>query len=384
MLTAAELASTSFSLTNTRTLASPRPIPSSSPSPIPGPTMTADVLLNVDSLASLRAAIAYANSHPGPDTITFDRAVFGTKRQTIRLTGGPLVFSDPATTTIVGPGARRLTISGGGKSGVVDVEAESLSLSGVTIVNGNADLGGGWSGWRNDGGRLALTNVRIQGNLAIVGGGLFNDGRTTPAAVSIKGNSRSRGQWNIQTTKRGDTVQRRVLGGHPQTSPPSPHRGSEQRESHHTGTRNGSFKSISVRGTAALPARRARTVSSQEVSVMARSKSNCSVKTDSPAPQQSVAEATSFRMRLPPLRRRMLATGEAATHRLRILHRPRRTQAVAACSSKRVSAVGCGVADFGSRCAGLVTALLAELASGPEGARRRPRPRSACAARPGP
>jgi hypothetical protein len=183
--TAAGASSASFSLTNTQTLASPRPIPSSPPSPIPILTMTADAPLNVDGLASLRTTIAYANSHPGPDTITFDRAVFGTKRLTIRLTGGPLVFSDPATTTIVGPGARRLTISGGGKSGVVDVEAGSLSLSRVTIVNGNADLGGGL---RNAGGRLVLTNVVIRGNRAIVGGGLFNDGRTTLSAVSIKGN----------------------------------------------------------------------------------------------------------------------------------------------------------------------------------------------------
>jgi hypothetical protein len=33
-----------------------------------------------------------------------------------------------------------------------------------------------------------LTDVAIRGNRAIVGGGLFNDGRTTLRAVSIKGN----------------------------------------------------------------------------------------------------------------------------------------------------------------------------------------------------
>ena len=148
-------------------------------------TTNLDDMDDTDGLTSLREAIAYADSLPGPSTITFDRAVFGTKRRTIRLTGGPLVLSDPATITIVGPGARRLTIGGGGKSGVFDVEAGSLSLSGVTIANGNADLGGGL---RNDGGRLVLTNVVIQGNRAIVGGGLFNDGRTTLSAVSIKGN----------------------------------------------------------------------------------------------------------------------------------------------------------------------------------------------------
>ena len=155
-------------------------------------TTNLDDIDDTDGLTSLREAIAYAESLPGPSTITFDRAFFGTKRRTIRLTGGPLVLTDPATITIVGPGARRLTIGGGGKSGVFDVEGGSLSLSGVTIANGNADLGGGL---RNDGGRLVLTNVLIQGNRAIVGGGLFNDGRTTLSAVSIKGN---RATWALE------------------------------------------------------------------------------------------------------------------------------------------------------------------------------------------
>ncbi len=148
-------------------------------------TTNLDEMDDTNGLTSLREAIAYADSLPGPSTITFDRAVFGTKRRTIRLTGGPLVLSDPATITIVGPGARRLTIGGGGKSGVFDVEGGSLSLSGVTIANGNADLGGGL---RNDGGKLALSKVQVLGNRAIVGGGLFNDGRTTLSAVAIKGN----------------------------------------------------------------------------------------------------------------------------------------------------------------------------------------------------
>jgi hypothetical protein len=148
-------------------------------------TTNLDEMDDTDGLTSLREAIAYAETLPGPSTITFDPAFFGNKRRTIRLTGGPLVLTDPATITIVGPGARRLTIGGGGKSRVFDVEVGSLALSGVTIAGGNADLGGGL---RNEGGRLVLTNVLIQGNRAIVGGGLFNDGRTTLRSVSIKGN----------------------------------------------------------------------------------------------------------------------------------------------------------------------------------------------------
>ena len=53
-------------------------------------TTTLDSLDDTNGLTSLREAIAYAESLPGPSTITFDRSVFGAKRRTIRLTGGPL------------------------------------------------------------------------------------------------------------------------------------------------------------------------------------------------------------------------------------------------------------------------------------------------------
>jgi parallel beta-helix repeat protein len=138
-----------------------------------------------DGLTGLRVAIAYANSHPGPDTIILDARALGARPQTIRLTGGPLVLTDPATTTIIGPGARRLTLSGGGKSRVFEIEGGSLDLSGVTITGGKADRGGGVL---NEGGRLALTDVVIQGNRARMGGGLYNDGRTTLSRVLIEGN----------------------------------------------------------------------------------------------------------------------------------------------------------------------------------------------------
>ena len=104
-------------------------------------TTLSDVVNPFDNLTSLREAVAYANAHPGPDTIVFDPTAFGKRPRTIRLIGGPLVLTDPATTTIIGPGARKLTIQGKGKSRIFDIEGGSLALSGVTIIGGNAGKG---------------------------------------------------------------------------------------------------------------------------------------------------------------------------------------------------------------------------------------------------
>ena len=154
-------------------------------------TTTRDVVDAFDGLTSLREAIAYANNHPGPDTITFDPAASDGRRRTIRLTGGPLVLTDPATSTIRGPGARRLTIEGDGRSRAFDIRGGSASLSGLTITGGRDDDGGGI---RNDGGRLVLTGVTLRGNSArILGGGLFNDGTATLRHVTVTGNAASVG-----------------------------------------------------------------------------------------------------------------------------------------------------------------------------------------------
>jgi hypothetical protein len=173
-------------------------------------TVERDVVDQVDGLTSLREAIAYANSHPGPDTITFDPSFFGRARRTMVLTGGPLVLTDPATTTIIGPGAKRLKISDGGKSRVFEIEGGSLDLSGVTITGGKADRGGGVL---NEGGRLALTDVVFRGNRARMGGGLYNDGRTTFSGVTIKGNRALIG-GNVFNTTRAALYWRRPSPAH--------------------------------------------------------------------------------------------------------------------------------------------------------------------------
>src|SRR6516162_1457206 len=68
----------------------------------------------------LRWCIDQANANNQANTIVFDSTVFGTP-QTITLGGNPLELTDEAgTQTITGPAAG-VTISGGGKSGVLKV-----------------------------------------------------------------------------------------------------------------------------------------------------------------------------------------------------------------------------------------------------------------------
>jgi hypothetical protein len=171
--TATEAGSAGFTLTNT------------APSSLVVTTQR-DSVDDVDGLTSLREAIAYANNHPGPDTIIFGPAFFGTRRRTIRLTGGPLVLTDPATTTIIGPGAGLLTISGDGKHRIFDIEGGSLALEGMTVTGGRADRGGGIL---NDAGTVALDHVVLRGNRARVGGGIYNNGATTLTDVIMRDNT---------------------------------------------------------------------------------------------------------------------------------------------------------------------------------------------------
>ena len=145
---------------------------------------TAQDDLAPDGLTSLREAIAYADDLPGTNTITFDPAVFGTTPQTITLTAGELMLTDLAGTSIDGPGAGVLTVSGNNASRVFHVKDGSAALTGLTVTGGNAPVGGGLDedggGLLNDGGTLSLSDCTITGNLgAGDGGGVATSGAAT-------------------------------------------------------------------------------------------------------------------------------------------------------------------------------------------------------------
>lgn len=131
---------------------------------------------------SLRAAIQSSSTG---DTIAFAHSVSGT----ITLTSGPLQIVDEAL-TINGPGANRLTISGGGNMEVFNVvdnaTTSAVRISGLTLANGHAGAGDGIS--FGQGGAisslfapLTISNCVLTGNLADGHGGAIS----TNAALTV-------------------------------------------------------------------------------------------------------------------------------------------------------------------------------------------------------
>src|SRR5439155_9598336 len=117
-------------------------------------------------------AVGQANATAGADTILFS-SLFNSS-QMITLASGPLTLTDTATTTIPGPGATLLSVSGNHASRVFQVNAgASAALSGLTITGGNS---AGPGGGVNALGPVTLTGCTISGNTAnnARGGGVYS------------------------------------------------------------------------------------------------------------------------------------------------------------------------------------------------------------------
>ena len=134
---------------------------------------------------SLRAAVAAAQTSPGPSLIQFAQGVRGT----IVLTSGAIAISQ--SLTIAGPGAHRLSISGNDADRVFDIEGSSatnVSISGMKIKHGVASSSSphGSSGGAIyvSGAMLTLAGVVLSRNRAIDSVG----GTAEGGAVAIVGN----------------------------------------------------------------------------------------------------------------------------------------------------------------------------------------------------
>lgn len=136
---------------------------------------------------TLRDAVAAATS--GSDTIMFASSLSG---DTITLSGNITISH---SVTIQGLGANRLTVSGGAaasRGGIFYLNGSyySLTVSGITLANGNATYGGalGVHGFNNN---VTLSYVALENNHASTGGGGFYTPRGTVTVThsTISGNS---------------------------------------------------------------------------------------------------------------------------------------------------------------------------------------------------
>jgi len=122
-----------------------------------------------DSLLSLREAITQANSTPGADTILFSPSLNGV----INLANGQLEITSGMT--ISGPGAKVLSVSGFSNSRIFHIAIDATaSISGLSLINGQAALEDDGGGIYNDG-TLTLDRVIMDNNEAGVGASTFDD-----------------------------------------------------------------------------------------------------------------------------------------------------------------------------------------------------------------
>ncbi|MFN2638209.1 MAG: choice-of-anchor Q domain-containing protein, partial [Gemmatimonadaceae bacterium] len=140
---------------------------------------------------TLRQAIASAASG---DTIIFSLPA----NSAITLTSAELTISK--NLTINGPGANLLTVQRSAAGGTPNFRifniagSSTVTISGLTIANGNAFGNSGGGIYNISTGTLTVTGCAISGNFANGGGGIFNNGGTlTITNSTISGNSASNG-----------------------------------------------------------------------------------------------------------------------------------------------------------------------------------------------
>lgn len=156
-----------------------------------------------DGQCSLREAVIAANTDTatggcpagsGADTIVFDPSLPSPAAFTLTLTGanedasasGDLDLS--GTLIIQGGDASRIILDGNGADRVFDIRpGATVTISGVTIQNGNPGSGAGGGGIIVSGGvprtKLTLLNSVVTNNTAVIGGGVYNSGNGATAII---------------------------------------------------------------------------------------------------------------------------------------------------------------------------------------------------------
>lgn len=146
--------------------------------------------INDSGAGSLREAMTLATTG---DLIAFDPVLFGSPQTIELLTALPDITSNRA---IEGPGAHLLTVRRSDTAANfrifnISAVAANVAISGMTISNGNSNVGGGI---RSVGSTLTLSRVEVSGNAATSsGGGLFVYRDVFIHASTIAGNTSGEG-----------------------------------------------------------------------------------------------------------------------------------------------------------------------------------------------
>ncbi len=140
-----------------------------------------------NGVTTLREAINRANVIGGADTITFAASMSG---QTILLGGAELAVTD-ALTIDAAPLAQNVTINANLQSRILNITADYVTLTGLTLTGGRttASRGGGIRAT----GVLTLVQSTVSGNSTAGdfanGGGIFSFGAVTLTQSTVSGNS---------------------------------------------------------------------------------------------------------------------------------------------------------------------------------------------------
>ena len=141
-----------------------------------------DPACTADDCTLLEAITAAYYSGNGPSTITFAPGLSGTIRNS-QAEGLPVI----SPLTIVGPGARLLTIDGGAAARILRISkgAGAVNISGLSLINGKSP-GSESGGACNNQANLTISDCSFVGNSSSAnGGGIYNDGSGGAASLTL-------------------------------------------------------------------------------------------------------------------------------------------------------------------------------------------------------
>ena len=147
-------------------------------------------VLGLPGVCTLRAAVQEANAHAGSDTISLSAGqVYTLTRsgQDDTALNGDLDIDDDVLIMFFASGERPI-VDANGLERAFEIHSGNVTMLGFDITGGDAtlplDAAGGGVAINIDAGIVQLSLMRIHGNRARFGGGLYNDGANTTVSAS--------------------------------------------------------------------------------------------------------------------------------------------------------------------------------------------------------